>query len=58
MEKMIYDYAIDEMLEIIINRIEFYETAIQVNGFDICIVEKINELRELYELFKGLKYYK
>ena len=57
MEKQVYDFAIDEVLEIIIGRLDFYERAIELNGPNKGYSERLDELRDLYVLLRKLKYY-
>ena len=57
MEKMIWDYALDEVLLIIQGRIDVYNTLIQLEGEDNVTCALIAELQELEELLKKLKYY-
>lgn len=57
MEKMIWDYALDEVLLIIQGRIDVYNTLIQLEGEDNVTCAIISELQELEELLRKLKYY-
>jgi hypothetical protein len=54
LEKFIYDDAIDDVLDIIDSRIEYYDMA---NKADIVEFEIIEELESLRDIIKKLKYY-
>ena len=57
MEKMIWDYALDEVLLIIHGRLDTYNTLIELEGEDDVTCALIAELQELEELLNKLKYY-
>ena len=58
MEKFIYDDAIDNVLEIIESRINYYDCLIQFDKADIVEFEIIEELENLVEEIGDLKYYR
>ena len=57
MEKMVFDYALDEVLLIIHGRLDTYNTLIELEGEDDVTCALIAELQELEELLNKLKYY-
>ena len=57
MEKMCWDYVLDEVLFIIHGRIDVYNTLIQRGGEDKVTCVLIDELSDLAELLKNMKYY-
>jgi hypothetical protein len=54
MEKLFYDNAIEDVLDIIDSRIEYYDCPDEV---DIVNSEIIEELESLRDIIKKLKYY-
>ena len=58
MEKFFYDDAIDDVLEIIESRIDYYDCLIRFDKADIVEFEIIEELENLVEEIEDLKYYK
>jgi hypothetical protein len=54
MEKFIYDNAIEDVLDIIDSRIEYYDMTNKVNIVDGEIIE---ELKIIKDIIKKLKYY-
>ncbi len=57
MEKMVFDYALDEVLLIIHGRLDTYNTLIELEGEDEVTCALIAELQELEVLLNKLKYY-
>lgn len=58
MEKFIYDDAIDDVLEIIDSRLEYYDCLVIADKAGEMEWEKIEELEHVKESIKELKYYK
>ena len=58
MEKFIYDDAIDDVLEIIDSRLEYYDCLVIADKAGEMEWEKIEELELVKGLIKDLKYYK
>lgn len=58
MEKFIYDDAIDDVLEIIDSRLEYYDCLVVADKAGGMEWEKIEELEHVRESVKELKYYK
>ena len=58
MEKFIYDDAIDDVLEIIDSRLEYYDCLVIADKAGEMEWEKIEELEHVKESVKELKYYK
>lgn len=57
MEKFIYDNAINDVLEILNNRIEYYDCLIRFDKADIVEFEIIGELETLKDIIEKIKYY-
>ena len=57
-EKMFYDDAIDDVLEIIESRLDYYDCLIMADKAGEMEWEKIEELELLRDKIKDLKYYK
>lgn len=57
MEKMMYDAGVDDVLEIIESRIEYYDCLIQFDKAGMVEFEIIEELEILKDMIKKLKYY-
>lgn len=57
MEKHIYDAGVDDVLEIIESRIEYYDCLIRFDKADIVEFEIIEELENLKNMIKKIKYY-
>ena len=57
MEKFIYDSAIDDVLEIIDSRLEYYDCLVIADQAGEMEWEKIEELELLRDKIKDLKYY-
>lgn len=58
MEKFIYDSAIDDVLEIIDSRLEYYDCLVIADKAGEMEWEKIEELEHVKESVKELKYYR
>lgn len=58
MEKFIYDDAIDDVLEIIEERLEYYDCLVIADRAGEMEWEKIEELELVKDLVNELKYYK
>lgn len=58
MEKFIYDDAIDDVLEIIDSRLEYYDCLVIADQAGEMEWEKIEELEHVKESVKELKYYR
>lgn len=58
MEKFIYDDAIDDVIEIIDSRLEYYDCLVIADKAGEMEWEKIEELELVKELVNKLKYYK
>ena len=58
MEKFIYDSAIDDVLDIIDSRLEYYDCLVIADKAGEMEWEKIEELEHVKESIKELKYYK
>ena len=58
MEKFIYDDAIDDVLEIIDSRLEYYDCLVIADKAGEMEWEKIEELEHVKESIKELKYYR
>lgn len=58
MEKFIYDDAIDDVLDIIDSRLEYYDCLVIADKAGEMEWEKIEELEHVKESVKELKYYK
>ena len=58
MEKFIYDSAIDDVLDIIDSRLEYYDCLVIADKAGEMEWEKIEELELVKGLIKDLKYYK
>lgn len=58
MEKFIYDDAIDDVLEIIESRLEYYDCLVIADKAGEMEWEKIEELELLRGMIEDLKYYK
>lgn len=58
MEKFIYDDAIDDVLEIIDSRLEYYDCLVIADKAGEMEWEKIEELEHVRESINELKYYK
>lgn len=58
MEKFIYDDAIDDVLEIIDSRLEYYDCLVIADKAGEMEWEKIEELEHVKESVKELKYYR
>ena len=58
MEKFIYDDAIDDVLEIIDSRLEYYDCLVIADKAGEMEWEKIEELELVKDLIKDLKYYR
>lgn len=54
---MVYDYAIDDVLEIIDSRLEYYVTLVLADKAGEMEWEKIEELELVKDKIKDLKYY-
>ena len=57
MEKFIYDKAVDDVLEIIESRLDYYDCLIMADKAGEMEWEKIEELELLRDMIKELKYY-
>lgn len=57
MEKMMYDAGVDDVLEIIESRIEYYDCLILFDKADSVEFEIIEELEILKDMIKKIKYY-
>ena len=57
-EKFIYDDAIDDVLDIIDSRLEYYDCLVIADKAGEMEWEKIEELEHVKESVKELKYYK
>lgn len=57
MEKFVYDHAIEDVLDIIDSRIEYYDCLIMADKVDIVEFEIIEELEALRNMIRKLKYY-
>ena len=57
-EKFIYDDAIDDVLEIIDSRLEYYDCLVIADKAGEMEWEKIEELEHVKESVKELKYYR
>ena len=57
MEKFIYDDAIDDVLEIIDSRLEYYDCLVIADKAGEMEWEKIEELELLRDMITELKYY-
>lgn len=55
---MVYDNAINDVLEILDNRIDYYDCLIRFDKADIVEFEIIEELETLKDKLNDLKYYK
>lgn len=58
MEKFFYDDAIDDVLEIIDSRLEYYDCLVIADKAGEMEWEKIEELEHVKESIKELKYYR
>lgn len=58
MEKFFYDDAIDDVLEIIDSRLEYYDCLVIADKAGEMEWEKIEELEHVKESVKELKYYR
>lgn len=58
MEKFLYDDAIDDVLEIIDSRLEYYDCLVIADKAGEMEWEKIEELEHVKESIKELKYYR
>ena len=58
MEHFIYDDAIDDVLEIIDSRLEYYDCLVIADKAGEMEWEKIEELETLKDIIGKLKYYK
>lgn len=58
MEKIFYDDAIDDVLEIIDSRLEYYDCLVIADKAGEMEWEKIEELEHVKESVKELKYYR
>lgn len=58
MEKFFYDDAIDDVIEIIDSRLEYYDCLVIADKAGEMEWEKIEELEHVKESIKELKYYK
>lgn len=58
MEKFFYDDAIDDVLDIIDSRLEYYDCLVIADKAGEMEWEKIEELEHVKESIKELKYYK
>lgn len=58
MEKFIYDDAIDDVIDIIDSRLEYYDCLVIADKAGEMEWEKIEELEHVKESVKELKYYK
>ena len=58
MEKFIYDSAIDDVLDIIDSRLEYYDCLVIADKAGEMEWEKIEELELVKDKIKELKYYK
>ena len=58
MEKFIYDSAIDDVLDIIDSRLEYYDCLVIADKAGEMEWEKIEELEHVRESINELKYYK
>lgn len=58
MENFFYDDAIDDVLEIIDSRLEYYDCLVIADKAGEMEWEKIEELEHVKESIKELKYYK
>lgn len=58
MEKFIYDDAIDDVLDIIDSRLEYYDCLVIADKAGEMEWEKIEELEHVKDKIKELKYYK
>lgn len=58
MEKFFYDDAIDDVLDIIDSRLEYYDCLVIADKAGEMEWEKIEELEHVKESVKELKYYK
>ena len=57
-EKFVYDNAIDDVLEIIDSRLEYYDCLVIADKAGEMEWEKIEELEHVKESIKELKYYR
>ena len=57
MEKFVYDNAIEDVLDIINSRIEYYDCLIMGDKVDMIEFEIIEELEVLRDIIRKLKYY-
>ena len=58
MEKFLYDSAIDDVIDIIDSRLEYYDYLVIADKAGEMEWEKIEELEHVKESVKELKYYK
>ena len=58
MEKFIYDDAIDDVLDIIDSRLEYYDCLVRFDKAGEMEWEKIEELEHVKDMVEDLKYYK
>ncbi len=58
MEKFIYDSAIDDVIDIIDSRLEYYDCLVIADKAGEMEWEKIEELEHVKESVKELKYYR
>ena len=58
MEKFVYDDAIDDVLDIIDSRLEYYDCLVIADKAGEMEWEKIEELEHVRESINELKYYK
>lgn len=58
MEKFFYDDAIDDVIEIIDSRLEYYDCLVIADKAGEMEWEKIEELELIKDMIKDLKYYK
>lgn len=57
MEKFVYDHAIEDVLDIINSRIEYYDCLIMADNVDMVEFEIIEELETLKDMIEKIKYY-
>lgn len=58
MEKFIYDTAIDDVLDIIESRLDYYDCLVIADKAGEMEWEKIEELELVKDMIEDLKYYK
>ena len=58
MEKIIYDMTLEDVIEIIEQRIELYENLIILDKTHKINCQVVDELNSLIEILEDLKYYK